>query len=436
MNTASSGAIAEPVVPGSAPEVNMQLTGQRIDGWFIARYIAALIGVWTALVTPASVTLSIRVGQLDPDGKASSLAFVASVGAAGALIANPLFGALSDRSVSRFGQRRPYIIGGVVLGSLAVIGIGFAPSIPTLALGWALAQIAFNAAVAALVAVLPERVPTLLRGRVSGFMGMTPQVGVVGGTFLIQFIGTDGVWMFFAPVLIGLALVLPFTLTLREAPKTREQVGKVDWRVVLGALWVNPVRHRDFAFTWIGRFLAWLSLYLLTTYKTYFLIDRLGYTTDTVAGILFDAMLLLAGCLAVSSILGGWLSDRIGRRKPFVVAASLLFCVGMLVVAFADHVGHFLVGIAIAGFAQGLYMGVDYALVAEVLPDQQSEAAKGMGVFNLSSTMPQTLAPIIAPALLAIGASGDTGNYTALYLVAAALAVAGAGSIQLVKGVK
>lgn len=420
----------------SPPELNIRLTGQRVGGWFVARYIAALIGVWTALVTPTSVTLAIRVGQLAPEGKAGALALVASLGAAAALVANPVFGALSDRSTSRFGQRRSYVLGGFVLGSVAVIGIGFAPTVPLVAAGWAVAQVAFNAAVAALVAVLPERVPGRLRGRVSGFMGMTPQVGVVGGTFLIQFLGTGGVWMFLAPVVIGLVLVLPFALTLRETPKTREQVGRVDWRVVFGALWINPVRHRDFGLAWTGRFFAWLSLYLLTTYKTYFLIDRLGYTTANVAPILFNAMLLLAGCLAFSSILGGWLSDRAGRRKPFVVAASLLFCAGMLAVAFAGDVAQFLVGIAISGLAQGLYMGVDYALVAEVLPDQRSAAAKGMGVFNLSSTVPQTLAPIIAPVLLAVGATGGQGNYTALYLFAAVFAVVAAVAIQLVRGVK
>ena len=434
MDTRSGTARA--VGEDGAPELNIRLTGQRVDGWFVARYTAALIGVWTALVTPSSVTLAIRVGQLDPHGKTGSLALVASVGSVAAVLANPVFGALSDRSVSRFGQRRTYILGGFVVGSAAIVMIGFAPSVAMVALWWTVAQLTFNAAIAALVAVLPERVPTRLRGRVSGFMGMAPQVGVVGGTFLIQFIGTGGVWMFLVPVVIGLALVLPFTLTLREAPKTREQVGRVNGRVLLGSLWINPVRHREFGLVWLGRFFAWLSLYLLTTYKTYFLIDRLGYTTSNVAGILFDAMLLLAACLAVSSILGGWVSDRIGRRKPFVIAASLLFCAGMLTVAFADGLGQFLLGIAVAGLAQGLYMGVDYALVAEVLPDQKSEAAKGMGVFNLSSTLPQTLAPIVAPGLLAVAATDGRGNYTALYLFAAVLAVVAAVAIQLVRGVK
>ena len=425
-----------PVATEGPPERNIRLTGQHVNGWFITRYIAALIGVWIALVTPASVTLALRVGQLDPEGKAGSLALVASVGAAAAIFSNPIFGALSDRSASRFGQRKPFIIAGMVIGCLAVFAIGLAPSIAFVAAGWALAQVAFNAAVAALMAVLPERVPNRVRGRVSGFMGMTIQIGVVGGVFLINLVGTHGAGMFIWPAAIGLALVLPFVLTLREIPKTRVELGRVDWRTLAGAMWINPFKYRDFGLAWTGRFFVWMSLYLLTTYKTYFLIDHLGYTTENVAPILFSAMLVLAACIALSSIPGGWLSDRLGRRKVFVTTASLLFAVGMLTVAFADSIAQFIIGIAIAGLAQGLYMGVDYALVAQVLPDQETEAAKGMGVFNLSSTIPQTVAPILAPMLLMLGANGSAGNYTSLYISAAILALCGAVFIQLIRGVR
>jgi MFS family permease len=420
----------------TVPERNLRVTGQRVGAWFVIKYIAALTGLWVALITPASVTLALRVGQIDPTGKAASLALVASVGAACALFANPLFGALSDRSTSRFGQRKPFILAGFTIGVLAVLGIGLAPTVAMVAAGWAVAQIAFNASVAALIAILPERVPEGLRGRVSGFMGMTGQVGVVAGTFLIQIVGTTGAAMFIVPAVLGGALLLPFVLTLREAQRTREEVGRITAASLIGSLWINPFRHRDFGFAWIGRFLVWTSLYLLTTYKTYFLIDHLGYTTASVAPILTLAMFVLAVGVAVSSISGGWLSDRLGRRKVFVVLASLLFVAAMLVVAFSTTVEGFLIGIALAGLGNGLYMGVDYALVAQVLPDSTSEAGKGMGVFNLSSTIPQTIAPMIAPALLAIGATGAAANYTSLYLSAAVLAMLGALFVTFIRRVR
>jgi MFS family permease len=417
-------------------ERHIRLTGQPVGSLFVARYIAAIIGIYVALVTPASVTMALRVGQIDPDGKASSFALVSSIGAAAALISNPIFGMLSDRSTSRWGQRRPFIFGGFLAGAVAIYLIAIASSIPMVALGWFLAQMTFNAALAATIAVLPERVPLTLRGRVSGLMGMTGQVAVVGGVFLIQLVGTEGIGMFMWPVALGALLIAPFLFTLREVQRRPGEVERVTLKSLLGALWINPFSHRDFGLVWTGRFLAWTSLYLLTTYKTYFLIDHLGYTTKTVAPILSIAMFVLAVAVAIASIGGGWLSDYFGQRKPFVLLASLFFVAAMVVVAFTHSVEMFLVGIAIAGLGNGLYLGVDYALVSEVLPDKESSAGKGMGVFNLSSTIPQTVAPILAPVLLLIGAEGGKGNYTSLYLFAAGLALISAVFIQFIRGAK
>ncbi|KJF65274.1 MULTISPECIES: MFS transporter [Rhizobium/Agrobacterium group] len=420
----------------AAPERNIRLTGQKVGVLFVARYITALIGIYIALITPASVTLAIRVGQIDPQGKASSLALVASIGAAAALFSNPIFGMLSDRSTSRWGQRRVFIFWGFLVGVLSIFAIGAAPTIPLVALGWAVAQVAFNAAIAATIAVLPERVPTKLRGRVSGFMGMTGQLAVVSGVFLIQLVGTKGVGMFIWPAILGCALVLPFLLTLKEVRRHPGEVPNLTLKSVFGALWINPFQHRDFGLVWAGRFLAWTALYLLTTYKTYFLIDRLGYSTETVAPILTTAMFVLAVAVAISSVGGGLLSDYLGRRKPLVVVASIFFVIAMLVVAFANNVESFLIGMAIAGLGNGLYFGVDYALVSEVIPDRESSAGKSMGVFNLSSTIPQTIAPVIAPVLLSINSNGAGGNYTSLYLFAAAFALLSALFIQFIKGAK
>jgi MFS family permease len=430
----SAQAVSTPVE--TTAERHIRLTGQPVGFWFVARYIAAIIGIYVALVTPASVSIALRVGQIDPAGKASSVALVSSVGAAAALLSNPIFGLLSDRSTSRWGQRRPFIFGGFLAGALAIFIIAMASTIPMVAFGWALAQMSFNAAVAATIAVLPERVPVALRGRVSGLMGMTGQVAVVSGVFLIQLVGTNGIGMFMWPVVLGGILVAPFLFTLREVHRRPGEVEQVTLKSLLGALWINPFSNRDFGLVWMGRFLAWTSLYLLTTYKTYFLIDRLGYTTQTIAPILTIAMFVLAVAVAIASIGGGWLSDYVGQRKPFILLASLLFVAAMGVIAFTHSVEMFLVGIAIAGLGNGLYLGVDYALVSEVLPDGDSAAGKGMGVFNLSSTIPQTVAPILAPALLLIGAEGGKGNYTSLYMFAAILALTSAIFIQFIRGAK
>ncbi|WP_425964145.1 MFS transporter, partial [Rhizobium nepotum] len=412
---------------------------------FVARYITALIGIYIALITPASVTLAIRVGQIDPQGKASSLALVASIGAAAALFSNPIFGMLSDRSTSRWGQRRVFIFWGFLVGVLSIFAIGAAPTIPLVALGWAVAQVAFNAAIAATIAVLPERVPTKLRGRVSGFMGMTGQLAVVSGVFLIQLVGTKGVGMFIWPAILGCALVLPFLLTLKEVRRHPGEVPNLTLKSVFGALWINPFQHRDFGLVWAGRFLAWTALYLLTTYKTYFLIDRLGYSTETVAPILTTAMFVLAVAVAVSTD-RGWraCSPTIwGVVSRWSLSPRSSSSIAMLVVAFANDVESFLIGMAIPGLGNGLYFRRRLCpSFRGVIPDRESSAGKSMGVFNLSSTIPQTIAPCDRPGFfcqhqLEIEPRvGKLSFESPLYLFAAAFALLSALFIQFIKGAK
>src|SRR5205814_10376678 len=97
---------------------------------------------------------------------------------------------------------------------------------------------------------------------------------------------------------------------------------------------------------------------------------------------------------------GGTLSDRTGRRKLFVLHASIVYALALFVIAIASNFNGFLVGMAISGLGFGVYVAVDLALVVDVLHDKHS-AAKDLGVFNIAGALPFSLAPAIAPAILA-----------------------------------
>jgi hypothetical protein len=78
-----------------------------------------------------------------------------------------------------------------------------------------------------------------------------------------------------------------------------------------------------------------------------------------------------------------------------------------------------------------MYMAVDLALVADVLPDTDI-AAKDLGVLNIAGALPSSIAPAIAPAVLTIGG----GSYGFLYAVAGVCALVGALAILPVKRVR
>ncbi|HEX2805690.1 MAG TPA: MFS transporter [Kineosporiaceae bacterium] len=135
-----------------------------------------------------------------------------------------------------------------------------------------------------------------------------------------------------------------------------------------------------------------------------------------------------SAALVTASPIAGKLSDRIGRRKAFVAAAAVLYAAAMLVIASADDLDGYLLGMTIGGLGFGMYMAVDLALVVEVLPDTRS-AAKDLGVLNIAGALPFALAPALAPAILAIG----RGSYTVLYTVAGTCALVGAAAILPIK---
>jgi MFS family permease len=125
-------------------------------------------------------------------------------------------------------------------------------------------------------------------------------------------------------------------------------------------------------------------------------------------------------------------SDSTGRRKPFVLFSSLVIAVGLALIATAHSYLAFAAALMVFGFGEGLYLSVDVALAAEVLPNPE-ESAKDMGVLNIGSALQQSLVPITAPTLLAIGGGG---NYGALFLFGGIACVLGAVATQLIRSVK
>jgi MFS family permease len=101
------------------------------------------------------------------------------------------------------------------------------------------------------------------------------------------------------------------------------------------------------------------------------------------------------------------------------------------VIALASDFNGFLVGMAIGGLGFGMYVAVELALVVDVLPDP-SNAAKDLGVFNFAGAVPFSLAPAVAPVILALG----DGSYSALYVVAGVCALLGAAAILPVRRVR
>ena len=211
------------------------------------------------------------------------------------------------------------------------------------------------------------------------------------------------------------------------------RADKPTWslREFASSFYVNPRKSPDFAWAFASRFLFVLAYAFVTTYQAYYLLDKIGSTEAAVPQQIFLGTLAQSIVVVTASVIGGRLSDWTGRRKIFVFTASVVYGLAMFALAIASNFNGFLVGMAISGLGFGMYMAVDLALVADVLPNRDA-AAKDLGVLNIAGALPFTIAPAIAPAILAIG----SGSYGVLYGFAGVCAILGAVAILPVKRVR
>ncbi|MDR7230092.1 MFS family permease [Caulobacter sp. BE264] len=402
---------------------------------FIAAYTLAQIAAFVSFQPLLQVLLPLKAEAIDAGGKAIVLAQVAFYGAIAASIANLLAGAISDRTTSRFGRRRPWMVIGAIGASLAYLAIMHAETPLELIGGVILFQVAFNLCFSALMAVMPDRVPDTQKGLVAAFLSLGNPIGTAVGAVVVGGLLVTESYRYAtiaAALLLGLA---PFVIRLHDPPLPASDVPPFNLRAFVSGLWVSPRRHPDFAFAWLGRFLVLVAFSLVQSYMLYFLKDEVDYPHLFPGRRAEEGLAILAAVSTVFNVacamLGGVLSDRLRRRKLFAFGAALTVSLSLIVFSVSPGWPVLVAAFIVYGCGVGCFSAVDIALVTQVLPSQR-DAGKDLGVINLANTLPQALAPA-----LAVWSLGPThGDFRMFFLVASGLALAGGLAILPIRGVR
>ncbi|KGM03072.1 MFS transporter [Cellulomonas cellasea] len=398
---------------------------------FMVGFAFAQLALFIALLGPVMVSMAIKVIRVvGPENATTAQGLILGVGAFAALLANPIFGRLSDRTMSRFGRRRPWMVGGSLALAACLLLIALADNVPTLVVGWFLAQLAANACFAAYLATIADQVPKSQTARISALAGVMQNVGILASIWVAGLFTTAMVPLFMVPAAIGVLGMLVFSLVLKDTPLTHRP-GPLNLRAWANTFWIDPRQHPDFAWAWWSRFLLTLGSFLFSTFRFFWMKDNLGLSDKQATDTIFTGVLIYTVVLVVVGQLAGIVSDRLARRKVFVFASTALFAVGLGLLTQVTTVGGFYLVEVLLGAAFGIYMGVDLALVIEVLPNPD-DAAKDLGVFNIANAGPQSVAPFLGALLIA----GPALDYDRLYIVAALLVFVGALAIIPVKKVK
>lgn len=404
---------------------------RNVRALWVAGISLANLGMWMAFFGPLQVLLPEQVGQVAPADKETVLAWVTGIGAAMAMIATPLAGALSDRTTGPLGRRRPWVLAGALLGGAGLAVLGTQESVLGILLGWSFVQTALSCLNATLLAAVPDHVPRSQRGAVSGWIGIPQSAGVVAAVVLVTVVVTE-----IAPgyTLIGvltLACALPFALLSPDPPLPRE--ARPPWRDFARSLWVSPRHHPDFAWAFLTRFLIGTGNAMFVLYLLYFLRDEVGYEELFPGSPATDGLLTLilvyTAAVVATTVVAGMISDRLGKRRGMVAFAGVVMGLPAFAVALSPTWTSVVVCAVVLGVGFGVFLSVDNALVTEVLPTAEGRA-KDLGIVNIASSGPQVIAPALAGPIVV-----HLGGYPVLYTVCGLVSLLGALVVWKIRGV-
>jgi MFS family permease len=407
--------------------------------WIFGLTLASL-GMWMATQTPLNVMLALQLQDITPAHKVVALAVVTGVGAISSALATPVVGALSDRTahgrrIGRFsGRRHRWTLVMVVLAAICLVLLGKQATVFGVTVLWFLFCAFQNGEFATLSAAVPDHVPVRQRATVSGWVGMPIALGlVVGSILVVDVLNQHLVAGYIALAVLMVVLALPFVLFTPDYPLAPQDREPFSWRRVASSYWISPREYPDFGWAWLTRFLASLAIAMGTLYLLYFLRDVVHYARlfpgQTAADGLLILILIYTGCVVLTSIVGGVISDRSGRRKLLVTVSGLLMAAAALLLTFWETWPSALGAAVLYGMGYGAYIAVDQALITQVLP-QARDRAKDLGIINIAIVCPGAIGALIAAPLVSLA------GYPALFGATAVVAIAASVGVWRIKSVR
>ncbi len=224
----------------------LQAPTKAVNARFQVLLSLANLVIWLSILPISQILLPMQIAALGAANKFTNLAIATTVGVLAAVITNPIVGALSDRTTSRLGRRRPWFLVGSMLSAVTLALMANSTSFVALVLWWAIFHIAANAILAGLSAVVPDQVPVRQRATVSAFVSLSLPLGAVIGALLVTRVARSTQMSYYIFIGLLLTVMALFTLVLRDKPLPKEAAPRFHLGSFLASFWVNPVKYPDF----------------------------------------------------------------------------------------------------------------------------------------------------------------------------------------------
>ncbi len=411
--------------------------------------------VISPLLLPALVLMF-----MPPEQKNTYTALVYVTGLAVAMFVQPVMGMWSDRSTSKLGRRRPFILWGALLNILFLLVVGASllfqnsplnaffqstfgvtASLAVLLLGIILLQVSSNISQAGQQGLIPDVVQEYQRGRASGIKSVMEMIPAALVLAISPLLDKKQFWVVIIILMAFYLLTMLWTVLSTKEIQLTEKPPKPEGRPVLRMLLLTIlfVGVTQLALWLVKSSAAWLpvdttSLWLRVLVVG--LVGLLGMAGSIFIGVYFGAqvgigaearnqksfiwwvvtrLMFLAAIgstrnftmffvkdvlkvpnpatvttyltavifvfLLITSLLGGYLSDKMGRKK-LLAAAGLLAFIGSLLLIFSRTIPMVMVAGAFLGLGTGTFMSANWALGTDLVPSK--DAGRYLGISNLA----------------------------------------------------
>jgi Na+/melibiose symporter-like transporter len=312
---------------------------------------------------------------------------------AGAVV-QPIVGAWSDRTRTRIGRRKPFIIGGVALTAASLLFLaGYPPIVPMLIV-LSINAFFLNVAVDPYTALMADLVPVEQRSRVGAIQAIFNMLGQVVATVAMLFFWDQSPAIVF--FIVAAVLVVSFAITVlfvKEPPSPALPVAKPDPVRVDVAEYVRGLLvHRELLKYVFAAALFWLGTGGVVPYLTRFGVNVLGLTEGESSQLILPAL----GGTILGAIAAGDLASRYGK-KPVLAGGVLAFGLIALLGSQVDTTPQALTVMGFVGIANGFWTALAVPLLVDLVPPVRAAEMVGLGsaVWSLAQPIGAVVAGLL-----------------------------------------
>lgn len=393
------------------------ITDRRSTGFLLTLALAYIGGV-VGYLPLLTLLLPIEVDAVAGAGRLGVLTAIVVVGGLAASVANVAFGWLSDRSVRRGGGRRAWLGMGVAATALSYVAIAAVRSPAGLILAVAVFQVAVNALLAPLLAIMADEVPDAQKGVAGGLLAMAnPVASALAAVLMATAAFGDAARLAIVPIVM-VACTIPLLRTC--AQPVRPHGGPT--------VAMKAVLRRDLAFAWSARLLVQIAGSALFVYLFYYLESVAPSVAPVTIAARMGTVMIVAYTVPLPiAVLIGRFVDRSGRTKPFLFGAAIVAAAGLVGMAVAYDFVSGAVAFCVYTAGASVFLALHASFAMQLLPDP-GHRGRDLGVLNLTNTLPGLLGPALTWTL------ATPTDFHAVMLVLAALTLCGGLIILAARG--